>query len=196
MFSRDSSLSRACVGNSVQKESLAFIAAEPPETFTEEQNKTKQTLELLWLIQFKFGSATRKCSRRRKIQRRSLKRRFTLCRIGDEAGRVLENHLERFSLNSCCGRRKHQHVLAAVMIAPSRRSASTAVTWCLFSMSQGPFNKGLFFKHLCQKRHTIITKGWIYAVPFWGTQSASHVGAIIRSHSANNGASLRVHRQT
>lgn len=56
------------MGNSVQKESLAFVAAEPPETFTEEQNKTKQTLELLWLIQFKFGSATRKCSRRNKTK--------------------------------------------------------------------------------------------------------------------------------
>lgn len=60
--------SRDCVGNSVQRESLAFITAEPPETFTEEQNKTKQTLKLLWLIQFKFGSATRKCSKKQKTK--------------------------------------------------------------------------------------------------------------------------------
>lgn len=35
--------------------------------------------------------------------------------------------------------------------------------------------------------------GWVYAVHFWGTQSASHVGAIIHWRSAHNAASLSVY---
>lgn len=146
------SLSSVCVGNSVQRESLAFITAEPPETFTEEQNKTKQTLKLLWLIQFKFGSATRKCSKKKtkktktnesRIQRRWLKSRFALCRGGDEAGwkavvGIKNNNMFCLWWQSC----------------PDEGQRAQRCHVACFQCSQWPFNKVLFNVRARKDTHT------------------------------------------
>lgn len=67
-------LSLWCVGNSVQGESLAFITAEPPETFTVEQKKQSKTntQAFFWLIQFKFGASARKCSNKKTLIKKEI----------------------------------------------------------------------------------------------------------------------------
>lgn len=59
----------------------------------------------------------------------------------------------------------------------------------VFNVHNGPLIKS-FLTFVPEKTHTL---GRVYAVHIWGTQSASHVGAIIHWHSAHNGASLSVH---
>lgn len=149
-FSRDSFLSSVCVGNSVQKESLAFITAELPDTFTE--NKTKQTLKLLWLIQFKFGSAARKCSKKTTTNQCKNSKTFVDIMQNRRRGSLcLGESLRKPSWkNSSCGYLK----TASCFGSGDYRALMKASRHMLpvFNVHEGPFYKVLF--NICARKDT------------------------------------------